>query len=104
MASPFQAWAGSPAQAVPPWLEQPHRQLTEAGALQNAALGWPRRLSRKDATAFVRAVKRWGRADRIAAICDESGAVLPALDQGPQLALWHGLLRGCDKVQSPGRI
>ena len=64
-------------------------------------MGWPRRLSKKDAAAFVKAVKRWGRVDRIAAICDESGTVLPALDKGPQLALWHGLLRGCEKVRLP---
>ena len=66
--------------------------------LQDIASSWPKRLQKREATAFVRAVKRWGRVEQLETIAQEVGGILDALDRPPLLALWHGLLRGCEEV------
>jgi chromodomain-helicase-DNA-binding protein 1 len=70
-----------------------------AGEADPRPNGFPRTLSRRDATAFVRAVKRHGLASKLDVIANEGGVA--ALKQGNSKtlnALWHGLLRGCEKA------
>ena len=67
---------------------------------QDIASSWPKKLQKREATAFVRAVRRWGRVEQLEAIASEVGGILDALDRAPLLALWHGLLRGCEEVRA----
>jgi chromodomain-helicase-DNA-binding protein 1 len=61
--------------------------------------GFPRTLSRRDATAFVRAVKRHGLASKLDVMANEGGvAALKSGNSKTLSALWHGLLRGCEKA------
>ena len=53
---------------------------------------WPKRLSRRDAGAFLRGVKRYGRPERLADIAEEAGASMAALPMAALQALWHGLI------------
>lgn len=59
---------------------------------------FPKTLSRRDATAFVRAVRRRGLVTRLDAIAEETGGAVAAAALDARLALWHGLIRGCEKV------
>lgn len=70
-----------------------------AGEADPRPNGFPRTLSRRDATAFVRAVKRHGLASKLDVIANEGGvAALKAGNSKTLNALWHGLLRGCEKA------
>jgi chromodomain-helicase-DNA-binding protein 1 len=70
-----------------------------AGEADPRPNGFPRTLSRRDATAFVRAVKRHGLASKLDVIANEGGvAALKAGNSKTLSALWHGLLRGCEKA------
>ena len=68
--------------------------------MQDAAAAWPKKLQKREATAFVRAVKRWGRVEQIDTIASEVGGILDGMERAPLMALWHGLLRGCEEVSS----
>lgn len=46
----------------------------------------------------MRAVKRWGRVEQIDIIANEVGGILNGMERAPLMALWHGLLRGCEEV------
>ena len=51
--------------------------------------GWPPSLNRKDATAFIRAVKRYGLEIRLPQIAAEIG---PVMEEAPEDARWGSLL------------
>ncbi|GIL73203.1 hypothetical protein Vretifemale_3383 [Volvox reticuliferus] len=55
----------------------------------------PRSLSRRDAAAFVRAVRRYGRQERLADVASEVGRSLEESTPGQRLSLWHTLIDGC---------
>jgi chromodomain-helicase-DNA-binding protein 1 len=70
-----------------------------AGEADPRPNGFPRTMSRRDATAFVRAVKRHGLASKLDVIANEGGvAALKSGNSKTLNALWHGLLRGCEKA------
>ena len=52
----------------------------------------------------MRAVKRWGRVEQLEVIASEVGGILDGMEKAPLMALWHGLLRGCDEVRSLTRL
>ncbi len=54
-----------------------------------------RSLSRRDAAAFVRAVRRYGRSERLADVASEVGRSLEEASPGQRLSLWHTLMDGC---------
>eukprot|EP00198_Chlamydomonas_reinhardtii_P013917 XP_001703254.1 chromodomain-helicase-DNA-binding protein [Chlamydomonas reinhardtii] len=54
-----------------------------------------RSLSRRDAAAFVRAVRRYGRPERLADVAAEVGRSLEEAGPGPRLSLWYSLMDGC---------
>lgn len=57
-----------------------------------------RTISRRDANAFVRGVRRYGQPSRMSDIAAEVG---PALQEAPaphQMSLWHSLVDGCKKA------
>ena len=53
-------------------------------------------LGKRDAQAFVRAVKRFGRKSRLGDIAATTGLVLEEASEGARKALWHALVRGCE--------
>ncbi|KAK9788572.1 hypothetical protein WJX73_002856 [Symbiochloris irregularis] len=59
---------------------------------------WPKRLSRRDAGAFLRGVRRYGRPERLADIAEEAGPTMATMPMAALQALWHGLISGCEKV------
>lgn len=70
-----------------------------AGEADPRPNGFPRTLSRRDATAFVRAVKRHGLASKLDVIANEGNvSALKSGNSKTANALWHGLLRGCEKA------
>lgn len=54
--------------------------------------GWPKRLSRRDAGAFLKGVKRYGRPERLADIAQETASAMAALPMSALQALWRGLI------------
>ena len=52
-------------------------------------------LSRRDANAFVKAVKRYGLPSRLPQIAVEVGPVMEHAPQNARLSLWHSLMNGC---------
>jgi hypothetical protein len=54
-----------------------------------------RTISRRDAAAFVRAARRYGRASRLADIAAEVGPALEEATPRQLLSLWHSLVDGC---------
>jgi chromodomain-helicase-DNA-binding protein 1 len=74
----------------------------------------PRSLSRRDATAFVRAVRRFGLKSKLPAIVSEVGGVLEEAGLPQQLSLWRALVGGCrraldlaaqaDQQPEPGKV
>ncbi|CAM6102358.1 unnamed protein product [Calypogeia fissa] len=52
-------------------------------------------LSKRDATAFVKAVKKFGDQSRLKTIAKECGGAVDAARAGAQLQLWEGLVNGC---------
>lgn len=54
-----------------------------------------RTLSRRDAAAFVRGVRRYGRVDRLADIASEVGRALEEATPGQRISLWAALMDGC---------
>lgn len=61
---------------------------------------FPRALSKRDAGAFVRAVKRHGLLSKLDTIAAEAGGVLPSAGHRALLALWYGFVRGLEKACS----
>jgi hypothetical protein len=61
----------------------------------DAAPASVRTISRRDATAFVRSVRRWGLSGALAKIAAEVGPVLEEASPAVRLSLWHALLDGC---------
>ena len=61
---------------------------------------FPRALSKRDAGAFVRAVKRHGLLSKLDTIAAEAGGALPSAGRRALLALWHGFFRGLEKACS----
>ena len=56
-------------------------------------------LSRRDANAFVRAVKRFGLLSHVTEICAETGSkVVEEMGLGQKRALFHTLLDGCRRA------
>eukprot|EP00879_Flechtneria_rotunda_P012304 GHRR01012851.1.p1 GENE.GHRR01012851.1~~GHRR01012851.1.p1 ORF type:complete len:597 (+),score=210.52 GHRR01012851.1:462-2252(+) len=68
--------------------------------LQAASSSAPatRPLSRRDAAAFVRAVRRYGLQSRLPSIAAEVGGVLKEVGLPEQRSLWRGLVEGCKRV------
>lgn len=64
-------------------------------------------LSRRDATTFVRAVRRHGLKSRLPAIAAEVGGVVEEADLPQQRSLWRALVDGCrtalDMAQQTGQ-
>ncbi|KAK9824197.1 hypothetical protein WJX72_008454 [[Myrmecia] bisecta] len=58
----------------------------------------PRRLSRRDAGMFVRAVKRFGLLARMPEIAKEVGPSMENASEPARTALWNALLTGCDSA------
>lgn len=52
-------------------------------------------MSRRDAAAFVRGVRRYGRVDRLADIASEVGRALEEATPGQRISLWAALMDGC---------
>ncbi|KAL6774468.1 hypothetical protein ACKKBG_A25100 [Auxenochlorella protothecoides x Auxenochlorella symbiontica] len=57
--------------------------------------GWPSALSKKDATAFLRAARRYLHPGRLAEMAADTGGLLAAAPQDAVRALWFGLRKGC---------
>ncbi|MEW5309897.1 MAG: hypothetical protein WDW38_001742 [Sanguina aurantia] len=54
-----------------------------------------RTLSRRDAAAFVRGVRRYALVTRIADVCTEAGRAVEELSRGARIALWQAFIGGC---------
>ncbi|KAL6759847.1 SNF2 family N-terminal domain-containing protein [Haematococcus lacustris] len=72
------------------------------GSGHDAANGRPpaslRSLSRREAQAFVRGVRRFGRASRIDDVCADVAKSLDDLSSAQRLALWHVLMDACRRA------
>jgi chromodomain-helicase-DNA-binding protein 1 len=62
-----------------------------------------RSLSRKDATAFVRAARRYGLKARLPAIAAEVGGAVEEAAPQQQLSLWRALADGCRRAVELGQ-
>ena len=70
-----------------------------AGETDARPHGFPRTLSKKDANAFYRAVKRHGLLSKLDVISAEAGLTAVGQSNSKAMkALWHGLVRGCEAV------
>lgn len=69
-----------------------------AGEKDPRPTDFPRTLGKKDAMAFIRAVKRHGLLIRLDAIAEETGGEVAAASTAARRALWYGLLRGCERA------
>jgi chromodomain-helicase-DNA-binding protein 1 len=63
-----------------------------------------RSLSRKDATAFVRAARRYGLKARLPAIAAEVGGAVEEAGPQQQLSLWRALVDGCRRALEMGQV
>ncbi|KAJ7558758.1 hypothetical protein O6H91_04G054500 [Diphasiastrum complanatum] len=57
-----------------------------------------RNLSRRDANAFVKAVKKYGDKSRIGMIAMDVGGIVEDAASGAQLQLWDALVKGCKEA------
>ena len=60
--------------------------------LQAGTEYWHKKLSRRDAGAFLKGMKRYGRPERLADIAQEAGPSLAPLPMAALHALWRGLI------------
>jgi hypothetical protein len=58
----------------------------------------PRSLSKRDAAAFVRAVRRFGLLSHLADVAREVGGPIEGSGPVAQVALWQGLVQGCRRA------
>jgi chromodomain-helicase-DNA-binding protein 1 len=70
---------------------------TEDGAAEAGSTN-VRTISRRDANAFVRGVRRWGLVGRLDKIAAEVGPTLEEAAPAARLSLWHSLMDGCRKA------
>jgi hypothetical protein len=77
--------------------------LQEEQGLASPALA-SRSLSRKDATAFVRAARRYGLKARLPAIAAEIGGAVEEAGPQQQLSLWRALVEGCRRALELGQV
>jgi chromodomain-helicase-DNA-binding protein 1 len=80
----------------PPAVDEEGRPPADARPAR--PVGFPHTLSRRDAALFVRGVKRHGVASKLRAIAEETGGAVAGLSADALRALWHGLLRACERV------
>lgn len=64
-------------------------------AMDEGAAAGNRTLSRRDANAFVRGVRRYGLVTRLGEVCSETGKAVEELGKGARIALWQALVGGC---------
>ena len=61
-------------------------------------LSFPKTLGKRDAAAFVKAVRRHGLASKLETIAEDAGGAVATASSDAVEALFHGLVRGCEKV------
>ena len=78
--------------------EPPVTPTDDGAAAAEAGATNVRTISRRDANAFVRGVRRWGLVSRLDKIAAEVGPTLEEASPAARLSLWHSLMDGCKKA------